>query len=167
LKQDASFDASFWINACRAGLLAHVLNRYGLRFAPAVAAELLETNPSGREFWSHARRGTVAQAVAVQAHVTEFGPGERAAIDLALEHSDWVLLLDDCRPFQAATALGLRVVCTPVFAVGLYADGTLSAEATLHVLARLAAMQTVSPHLLAAALGHLGRLIRGGWKGKN
>src|SRR5205814_1512983 len=88
----------------------------------------------------------------------EFGPGERAAINVALEHPDWHLLLDDQRPFQWATQIGLRVVCTPVLVVTLYIEEKIDAKRALFALARLAALQTVSPSLLAAALAQLGRL---------
>jgi hypothetical protein len=51
---------------------------------------------------------------------------------------------------------GLRVLCTPVLVVDLCTEGKLDARQALAALARLAAMQTVSPNLLAAALAHLG-----------
>ena len=156
MKQSATFDSSFWINAHRPGLLAQILDRYQLHYTPAVAAELALQFPSGREFWRLARIGELDQAVPAASHVREFGPGERMAIDLALEHRDWVLLMDDQRPFSAAARMGVPLVCTPVLAVALFTEGQLSASQTLTVLARLAALQTVSPILLAAALAQLG-----------
>lgn len=86
--QEATFDTSFWANAFRAGLLPSVLERFALRYAPQVAADLRETNPGGREFWRLARSGEVVEAVAAAAHVHEHGLGERAAINLAVEHPD-------------------------------------------------------------------------------
>jgi predicted nucleic acid-binding protein len=156
VKQNASIDSSFWINAHRAGLLPHVLDRYALRYAPAVAAEVKASFPSGREFWSRVGTSDLREASPEKESFQEFGPGERGAIQLALEHRDWLLLLDDQRPFVAATSMGLKVICTPVFAVALHQAGAFDARQTLTVLARLAAMQTVSPHLVAAALAHLG-----------
>jgi predicted nucleic acid-binding protein len=159
VKQNASFDSSFWINAHRCGLLPYVLERYELHYPSAVAAEMQPSFPSGQEFWRLAQSGTLTEMSAAQSQVQEFGPGERAAIDLALEHPDWVLLMDDHRPLQHAASLGLRVVCTPALAIALYGEGALSAQEALLVLARLAALQTVSPSLLAAALAHLGRSL--------
>ena len=59
-------------------------------------------------------------------------------------------------------ALGLKVLCTPVLAVELYSEGRLGNMQVMEVLARLAAMQRVSPGLLGSALAQLGRA----WKGE-
>ncbi|MBM2826012.1 MAG: hypothetical protein HW403_76, partial [Dehalococcoidia bacterium] len=69
---------------------------------------------------------------------------------------DWVLLMDDRRPLLEAQRLGLRTVCTPVLVVDLFDEGRLSPTQALQALARLAAMRTVSPPLIEAALVHLG-----------
>ena len=161
VKHSATLDSSFWINAHRSGLLAHVLARYALHYTPEVAAELSPSFPSGREFWRLAHVGDLVEtAASPHGDVQEFGSGERSAINLALQRGDWVLLLDDYRPFQEAVRRGLRVVCSPVLAVMLFHGGRLDARAVLESLARLAALQTVSPHLLAAALTHIGRALK-------
>ena len=165
VKQDATFDSSFWINAHRAGLLAEVLDEYRLYFSPAVAAELRPSFPSGEAFWQLVRAGTVAEVVAVAEPFQEFGPGERAAINLALQHRDWTLLIDDQRPLRAAVELGLPAVCTPVLVVALFLQGTIDAAQCLQALARLAALQTVSPALLTAALAQLGQALAGKGRG--
>lgn len=159
VKQNATFDSSFWIDAHRAGLLTALREEYELFYTPAVAAELKESFASGREFWRLARAGLLSEAEAAVGRLREFGPGERAAISLAVEHPDWLLLIDDRRPFQAAADLGVSVVCTPVLVVELFLQDRLSADDTLRILARLAAMQTVSPILLAAALAQLGQVL--------
>jgi predicted nucleic acid-binding protein len=87
-----------------------------------------------------------------------FGLGERAALNLALEHQDWVLLMDDRRPFLEAVRLGLQVLCTPMLIVQLYTEGTVERREALEALARLAALQTVSPTLSAAAIAQLRRV---------
>lgn len=162
VKHLATLDTSFWINAHRAGLLAHVLARYQLRYTPEVAAELRPGFPSGQEFWRRVRAGDlVEEAAPSSGPVREFGPGERSAINLALQHPEWVLLLDDYRPFQEAVHRQLRVLCSPVLAVALFDEGRLDARAVLESLARLAALQTVSPHLLAAALVQVSRSLKG------
>jgi hypothetical protein len=156
VKQNATPDSSFWINAHRSGLLPYVLDRFRLHYAPAVGAELREEFSSGREFWRLAREGELVEASPELEEVRGFGRGEQAAINLSLEHRDWVLLIDDRRPFLEAERLGLRVLCTPVLVVDLYMEEKLDARQALEALARLAALQTVSPNLLAAALAHLG-----------
>jgi predicted nucleic acid-binding protein len=132
------------------------MERFRLHYTPAVAAELLKEFPSGREFWKLVREEALFEVVSGLGQVTEFGLGERAAMNLALEHRDWLLLIDDQRPFQEAVRLNLRALCTPVLVVQLYVEGRLDARQALKALARLAVMQTVSPALLAAALAQLG-----------
>lgn len=162
MKQNATPDTSFWINAHRSGLLPHVLERYHLFYAPAVAKELREEFPSGREFWRLVRERILTEAVPESERIKEFGPGERAAINLALEHPIWVLLMDDRRPFREAMGLGLRVLCTPVLAVELYTEARLDEAQVMKVLARLAAMQRVRPELMGSALAQLGKTWKGG-----
>ena len=132
------------------------MERFRLHYTPAVAAELLEEFPRGREFWKRVREEALFEATPEVGQVTEFGPGERAAINLALEHRDWLLLIDDRRPFLEAVRLGLRALCTPVLVSQLYTEGSLDAGKTLEALARLTVLQTMSPALLAAALAQLG-----------
>jgi hypothetical protein len=154
---DATLDTSFWINANRAGLLAHVIHRFRLHCAPQVAAEFGQQFGIGRDFWQRVQLGEIEVVVPTALHIREFNLGERAAISLAIDHSDWFLLLDDYRPFLEATRRGLNVVSTPMFAVTLYSEGMIDAEETLAALGRLAAIQTVSPHLIAASLAPIGR----------
>jgi predicted nucleic acid-binding protein len=136
-------------------LLQHVLNIFDLYYPPAVAAELKEDFASGREFWRLARAGELTQATPGKDEVKAFGPGERDAMNLALEHSDWLLLLDDRRPLLEAQTLGLRTICTPVLIADLVHEGRLKIEEGLESLARLAALQTVSPTLIEAAIAQV------------
>jgi predicted nucleic acid-binding protein len=159
VKQNATFDASFWSNVHRAGLVDALLARYRLHYTPAMARELREEFPSGRAFWARVRGGELAERTPGVEAVRELGAGERAAINLAVQHPEWVLLLDDQRPFRAAAGRGLRVICSPVLVVALYEEGSLDAVGTLAALARLAALGTLSPHLLAAALAQLGAIF--------
>jgi len=66
-------------------------------------------------------------------------------------------LLDDQKPYQEAVQRGLRVLCSPVLVAAMFSEGALDASRAMLVLARLAALQTVSPHLVAAAIAHVGR----------
>lgn len=157
---DATFDSSFWVHAYRSGLLSHVLQRFRLHVPPDVETELQPTNPSAREFHRLRHAGVIDGVQPTSLSVREFGRGERAAINVAIEHPDWILLLDDYRPYRLVAAQDVAVLCTPLFAVMLFREGILDEPAVLRVLSELAAIETVSPHLLAAALAHLGRLFR-------
>jgi len=77
-------------------------------------------------------------------------------MNLALDHRDWTLLVDDRRPLQEALRLGLKSVCTPVLVVDLYDGGHLELQEALAFLAGLQALQTVSPPLIEAAVAQLG-----------
>lgn len=88
--------------------------------------------------------------------VKAFGSGEREAINLALEHRGWVLLMDDRRPLLEAQRVGLRTVCTPVLVADLFDEGRLNPGQALEALARLTALGTVSPALIEAAVVHVG-----------
>lgn len=158
VKQNATLDSSFWINAHRAGLSEYVLDRFTLWYPSAVAAELQPRFPSGAAFWANVEASGLSEANASREATSEYGPGERAAINVALEHRDWLLLMDDHRPYQEAARQSLRVLCTPVLVTMLLSEGVLDARSALAALARLAALQTVSPHLIAAALAQLGRI---------
>lgn len=151
VEQQATFDTSFWVNAFRVGLLPILVQRFVLHVAPDVAAELLETNPPGREFHRLVRAGVLHEVEPRSAWMREFGPGERAAISVALDHPDWTLLLDDYRPYLAALERGIQVVCSPLLAVTLYDEGVISIAQLDAILDRLEAIRTVSPRLLAQA----------------
>jgi hypothetical protein len=160
VKQNATLDSSFWINAYRAGLSSHVLDRFDLHYGPAVANELFQRFPAGREFWQLVRKDLISENTPAFDEIDEFGPGERDAINLALEHRDWILLIDDRRPLLEAERRGLIVLCTPVLVVDLFSEGRLDIRQALDISARLAAMQTVSPDLLEPATHHLNAI----WK---
>jgi predicted nucleic acid-binding protein len=154
---DATLDMSFWINAYRAGLLSHVVRRFRLHCAPQVLAEFGQQFTSGRDFRRRMQMGEIGVVAPATLHLPEFNLGERAAISVAIEHPGWILLMDDYRPFLEATRRGLTAVSTPMLAVALYSEGMVDADETLTVLGRLAAIQTVSPHLIAASLATIGR----------
>ena len=161
MKQNATLDSSFWINAHRSRLLPHILERFAIHYAPAVAAELSLNFASGREFWRLVGEGVLTEAVPQVDEVRALGSGERAAMNLALEHPDWVLLVDDRRPLIEAQRMGLKTLCTPVLMVDLFEKGQWRLQDAVQSLARLAAMQTVSPPLLEAALAQLEVVRRG------
>lgn len=161
MKQNATLDSSFWINATAAELVDALLEDFDLWAVPEVTRELTESYSSG----AHLHQLIAEQRIRVlgpSAHVLDrFGAGERAAISLAAEHRDWTLLLDDVRPFHAAQEMGLNPVCSPAYAVSLCERGTLDDRAVLAVLARLAALSTVSPQLLPLALRQVATILKG------
>ncbi len=151
VRADAVFDASFWIHACGVGVLKYVLRRYALRYTPAVARELPERSPSGREFRRMVQVGELEEAVPRRDRVGIFGRGERESISLALEHRGWVLFLDDQRPYQHAAGLGLRVVCTPLLVVALFGERTITRRDAERHLDDLSGLETVHPDFIYLA----------------
>ena len=99
--------------------------------------------------------GMLQEVVPRAQRVQEYGPGERAALNVTVEHPEWFLLLDDRRSFEEAVRLGLRVVCTPVLAAMLCKERVIGRQEVTDVLARLAALGTVSPRLVGMAMALL------------
>jgi predicted nucleic acid-binding protein len=160
--EPAVIDSSFWVHAHRSGLLPYVRRRFVLHFTAEVAAELDRRYPSGRAFHRLRQSGRLAEVLPQRREITEFGSGERSALNVALEHRDWTLLLDDRRPFEEAARRHLRVLCSPVLTVVLYADGALRAATAERILSALQAPGTLSPTLVqaAATLFHAVRTTR-------
>lgn len=155
VKQNATLDSSFWIHAVAARLVDHLLEDFDLSVTPAVREELPETYPSGARLQILVRERAVRVQAPASTVLERFGPGERAAINLAMEHRDWTLLMDDVRPFRAAEELGLAPVSSPAYTASLCRRGVLNRRAALTALARLSARSTVSPELINLALGQI------------
>ena len=155
VKQNATLDSSFWIHAAVGRIVERLLEDFDVSVPPAVAGELSEDYPSGARLHSLVREGRVRVVAAESATLEQFGPGERAAINLAIENPGWVLLMDDLRPFRAAEELGLAPVSSAVYTASLYRRGVLDEREVLGVLARLAARSTLSPQLIDLALAQV------------
>ncbi|HEY7268223.1 MAG TPA: hypothetical protein VH951_00215 [Dehalococcoidia bacterium] len=110
---------------------------------------------SGREFWRLKRQDVIALTTPKADVVRAFGPGERAAMNLAMEYRDWVLLIDDWRPLREAQSLGLAVVSSPVFVCQLKSEDEISLREAVEALARLASLGTVRQGLISAAISQL------------
>ncbi len=160
VKQNATLDSSFWIYSVVAGLVEQLLDDFEVHVASAVASELTEAYRSGARLHRLIREREVHLTDPGTAEMTRFGPGERAAINLAIENEGWILLMDDRRPFQAAEALGLAPIASPVYAASLYQRGVLDERGVLAVLARLSARSTVSPQLIDLALAQIAGTIK-------
>ena len=151
VKQSATLDTSFWINAHRAGLAPFVVQRFDLYVSREVAGELSRAYEAGRDFWNLMSEGKIAQADPAPELIRLFGRGERSAMNLALEHLDWVLLMDDRRPYEEASKRGLKAVCSPVLVVQLFRESVLSLVEAHRFLAELEYFDTVSPSLISLA----------------
>lgn len=160
MKQSATLDSSFWINAVAGGLLDHLLADFELYIVPAVERELPETYPSGARLHQLITEGRITIVAPTAVVLDQFGPGEREAISLAAQHREWTLLLDDLRPFRAAAEMGLAPVSTPAYAASLYGRRVLDEVGVLTALARLAARGTVSPQLIALALAQIATTLK-------
>ena len=160
VKQNATLDSSFWVHASAAGLVERVLGEFDVTVAQAVADELPATYPSGARLQELIRSGRVLVRNAKSTPVGRFGPGERSAMNLAMEHRDWTLFIDDVRPFRAAEELGLSPVSSPAYAVSLYSRQVLDRAGVLEALARLAARSTLSPPLIDVALSQVASIAK-------
>jgi predicted nucleic acid-binding protein len=164
VKQNATPDSSFWIHAAVSNVIEHLLEDFELYVARAVAGELSEDYRSGARLHGLIREGRLHLRDPGRDELDRFGPGERAAINLALENRDWVLLMDDLRPFRAAEELGLAPVSSPVYVASLYRRGVLHERAVLEALARLSARSTVSTQLIDLALSQVAQISKEGGK---
>lgn len=160
VKQNATLDSSFWIHAVAAGLVEQVLEDFDVTVGKAVADELPETYPSGARLQELIRSGRVLVQDPKSTKVDRFGPGERSAMNLAMEHRDWTLFMDDMRPFRAAEELGLSPVSSPAYVASLYSRRVLDRPGALEVLARLAERSTLSPQLIDLALGQVAGIAK-------
>ncbi len=143
-----------------ANLVEHLLEDFDLTVTTAVLDELPETFSSGVELHARVRNGRIAVDEPHSMLVERYGPGERAAMNLALENPDWLLLIDDVRPFRAAEALGLSPVSSPAYIASLVQRGVVNREAALVRLGRLAARSTISSQLIELALGRIAEITK-------
>ena len=160
-KRDAALDASFWINAHRASLVEFLPDYFNLRAPTAVIEEIeyllpgvVQLTPAGESFRQWRQAGRLEIQDPTQA-VDWFDRGENAAIALAREQG-YVLLIDDQAPYHLAKARGLKTIGATDFVVLVYADGRLSYDDALSVLASLGTAE----HLKRAAMTAVGLLAR-------
>jgi predicted nucleic acid-binding protein len=125
LKQNASCDASFWINTCASEIEEHLTEYFHL-FATTVVADEIRypLQVLGIQAQSSLRFNQWVQSGQVilqdpKSPVEWFQPGENAAIGLALEQG-YLLLMDDANPYHRARAAGLKVIGTAEFVVLLF-----------------------------------------------
>lgn len=160
VKQNATPDSSFWIHVVACGLVESLLRDFDVCVTAAVLGEMRESYPAGAELHRLVR----SENIRIENPKTEalglFGPGEKAAISLALERPEWTLLIDDVRPFRAAVQLGLEPVSSPAYIASLHQRGLVTTAEALAKLAALAVRATVSPMLIDLALEQVERAER-------
>lgn len=131
VKQNASFDASFWINTCNAGLIGFLFDYFRLFVCQVVVDEIrypithlgIEAACPSR-LDEHIRSGQIVVQNPQQS-VDWFQAGENAAVGLAIERG-YVLLVDDANPFHFAKSKGLKVIGTLDLLVFLHDQNRLN-----------------------------------------
>lgn len=151
MKTEATFDTSFWVHAAYLNLIDFVLTDYELLCTEAVARELGRDNPTSQRLQALLTVGTIQSVTPRVEHITLYGDGERAAINLALERG-LLLLIDDWRPYEAARVAGVAVVNTLTYLLQLYFQGRVTTEQVLRDIGRLARRGTLRPGWLQSAL---------------
>lgn len=147
----ATFDSSFWIHVVYVDCVDFLRADYALICTQAVAEELGTDNPTSVRLQELLSLGSVKVETPQSAKVNLYGSGERAALNLALERN-YVLLIDDWRPYEAAQAAGIEVVNTVAYLVQLYERKCIPFEQAVSALARLTRRGTVRPVWLHSAL---------------
>jgi hypothetical protein len=142
MKQNASLDASFWINACE-GNLVEFLPDYFFLFASSIVAreirypldvlEIEAKTPLLFNQWCNSGQVDLQDPVSP---VDWFQQGENAAIALAIEQG-YFLLIDDTNPYHRAKSVGLKVIGTNDFAVFLVDQGRLSPKAATAAIKKM------------------------------
>ncbi|HFQ93121.1 MAG TPA: hypothetical protein ENK32_03860 [Anaerolineae bacterium] len=139
MKQKASLDASFWINACVSNIIHFVPEYFTLVVPSVVAAEIrypldvlgIEANTAILfNQWLNSRKIKLSDP---EKPVDWFHRGENAAIALAIEQ-DCFLLIDDASPYHRAKSSGLNVVGTSELIIFLYDYGRISHEQAKNAL---------------------------------
>lgn len=153
-------DSSFWSVASRINLEAFA---YDLFTRPLICPYSVEQEifpNTSKLVYPHQQRFRVAVEDARIAIVADpvavfhrFGPGEAAAIQLALDYQssgrDAILLINDFRPYtEAVDKLKLKVMSVPELVFFLAAAGIRTKAAALTHLAELTSANTTSPRLI-------------------
>jgi predicted nucleic acid-binding protein len=138
-KQNASLDASFWINAC-AGAVVEYLAAYFRLFTHMVVADEIRYPLTVLGIQAHSAvlfnewvRTRKVLLQDPQAPMVWYQQGENAAIGLAVERN-YLLLMDDANPYHRARSVGLKVVGTAEFVVLLFDQGQISYDDAVNAI---------------------------------
>jgi hypothetical protein len=142
MRQNASLDASFWINCHRVGILNEIFDYFRIYVCEEVKGEIL--SPLSRIgilaqdaviFQQKLSQGEVLVMDPTKIPKDTFHTAEDKAILLA-EEMDFVLLIDNGSPFEYAIAHGLKAINTAAFIVFLCSEENLPIqEAKLKLIA--------------------------------
>lgn len=153
-------DSSFWSVASRINLETYA---YDLFTRPLICPYSVEQEifpgasklvyPHQQRFRVAVQDGRIATVADPVPVYHRFGPGEAAAIQLALDYQgsgqDAILLINDFRPYiEAVAQLKLRVMSVPDVAFFLAAAGIRTKVAALNDLTQLASANTTSLRLI-------------------
>lgn len=133
VKQNASMDASFWINCCAGGIVEYAPLYFRLFVTTPVVEEVrypatnLGMLPYSVELFDAWLGNRRIVAENPESSFDWFQPGENAAIALAAEKGYW-LLIDDANAFHRAKHFGLRVVGTADFTILLYDQAKITLQ---------------------------------------
>jgi len=163
VQRGATFDSSFWVHTVYLDLVEFLLSDFELICTKAVEKELGRDNPTSFRLKVLLADRSIKQAASRSEKIKLYGYGERAAINLALERK-LLLLIDDWRPYEAAQAAGVQVVNSLAYLVGLYEQKRITAERTLHALAKITRRGTLRPEWIQSALRIVSEIRR---KGEN
>lgn len=147
----ATFDSSFWVHAVYLDLVEFLLADFDLICTKAVENELGRDNPTSRQLKQLLAEKRIRRAASRSEKIKLYGDGERAAINLALERG-WLLLIDDWRPYEAAQAVGVEVVNSLAYLIGLYEQKRILLERVIQALAKMTRRGTLRPEWIQSGL---------------
>jgi predicted nucleic acid-binding protein len=142
VKQNASIDASFWINVCAGNIVTYLDDYFHLFTTDEVAAEIRYPldilgirSQSSLLFNEWLKQNTIT-IQNPEKPVSWFQSGENSAIALAIEQR-YFLLIDDANPYHRAKKAGLQVVGSSDFTIFLYDQGQVTFDSGLEVLRQI------------------------------
>jgi predicted nucleic acid-binding protein len=159
----ATFDSSFWVHAVYLDLVEFLLSDFELICTKVVETELGRDNPTSRRLKALLADKSIKRAEPRSEKIKLYGDGERAAINLALER-EFLLLIDDWRPYEAAQAAGVKVVNSLAYLIGLYEQRRIPLERVLQALAKTMRRGTLRPEWIQSAVRVVAEIRR---KGEN
>lgn len=146
MKQNASLDASFWINACAANIVEFAPSYFQLYASTTVAEEIRYPltvlgieSLSAILFNQWVETGVITLQDA-QINIDWFQRGENAALALAIQYGYW-LLMDDANPYHRARSAGLKVVGTSELVVLLFDHNYLAHDVAVAAIKQTNASQ--------------------------
>ncbi len=157
----ATFDSSFWVHAVYLDLVEFLFADFDLICTKAVENELGGDNPTSRQLKQLLAEKSIKRAAPRLEKIKLYGDGERAAINLALERG-WLLLIDDWRPYEAAQAVGVEVVNSLAYLIGVYEQKRISLERVLQALTKMTRRGTLRPEWIQSGLRVVAEIRRKG-----